>query len=665
MRPTLNATVLLFAFFFLFLGISSVCTAAPPPQGTSKVKTYPSSRAKSYYEQAKSIQATNPRKALILAKKALSVTDPDDEPLRFTIIELLGDINSDLGQHQQALDFYQQCLNSSSASASKVQKASILRSIGICYYYMGIPEKALKVFTETLVLGEEVNSADIIAAANNNIGLTYLESAEYDKAREFFFRASKFFEKAGSREKVGYALLNIGNSFYSQDNNDKALEYYQQAYRIAAIEKDQHLTALTAQNLALVAEVKENRAEALGYSLKALGIYREFNDQLNIAGMLSNIGSLLTDWGKPAQAEPYLHEALKISLQLESLPALEKCYNGLASLYELKKDYPKALDYYKKGNALTDSLYNSDRSRLLLEMQTKYQVTEKEKENKLLRIILLISVPLGTLLLVVIFIAFLIKHRSNRLLDEKNKQIEIQNKKLEEANDTKNLFFSILGHDLKNSLGGFVTFSQLLSAHGDEFSEAEKQRFYVEMKRMAENLYNLLENLLEWARTQTGALKVTTSTFPLADIIHDAQEPHRSMAKKKRITIAYSLIDSLTITSDRNLLATILRNLIGNAVKYTRPEGKIEIAMRERGNSVEISISDHGVGIPEEIIDQLFRIDNKYRTQGTENEPGTGLGLILCREFTQMIGGTIGVTSKLGQGSTFTVSLPARFQLPD
>jgi signal transduction histidine kinase len=174
----------------------------------------------------------------------------------------------------------------------------------------------------------------------------------------------------------------------------------------------------------------------------------------------------------------------------------------------------------------------------------------------------------------------------------------------------------------------------------------------------AKNTLILLDNLLNWAKAQTGQIRYKPQKTILSVIIREILEVSNSIAKLKSITLNYIHADEIEVYADLDMLKTILRNLISNAIKYTHSDGKIDVSAIQNQNNIDITVSDNGVGMSEETRNKLFNIDTNITTKGTQNEKGSGLGLMLCKEFVERHGGLIWVDSELGKGSVFVFSLP-------
>ncbi|MCE1190403.1 MAG: PAS domain S-box protein [Ignavibacteria bacterium] len=243
------------------------------------------------------------------------------------------------------------------------------------------------------------------------------------------------------------------------------------------------------------------------------------------------------------------------------------------------------------------------------------------------------------------------------------KQAEIQlheyTRELQELNSTKDRFFSIIAHDLKSPFHALLGSTELLSAQYRTM-EAEEVEFLVEsINDLSKNTFRLLENLLEWSRLQTGKLQVQIEKLSVFTEVLGVVTLLKPVALKKNITLHYAITHSLTMTGDQKMVATVIRNLVSNAIKFTMDGGYIIISALNTGTMIEINVSDSGIGISPENIAKLFKIDKVVSTKGTQDERGTGLGLLLCKEMVEKMNGKIWVKSEPGRGTKFTFSIPA------
>ena len=237
-------------------------------------------------------------------------------------------------------------------------------------------------------------------------------------------------------------------------------------------------------------------------------------------------------------------------------------------------------------------------------------------------------------------------------------EIKLKNEELSELNATKDKFFSIIAHDLKSPFNSIMGFSQLLVEQVNNKDYDGLGKYAGIILHSSEKAVSLLMNLMDWARSQTGRMEFIPEYFELVDFINDIIPIFNDIAGQKSITIFTDVPPNAPVFADRAMINTVLRNLISNAIKFTRPNGMITITATEKPDLLLVSVRDTGVGIPKARIDKLFRIDENYSTRGTANETGTGLGLILCKEFIEKHNGEIWVESKEGTGSTFYFTLP-------
>lgn len=243
--------------------------------------------------------------------------------------------------------------------------------------------------------------------------------------------------------------------------------------------------------------------------------------------------------------------------------------------------------------------------------------------------------------------------RDLKISEEKNREY---NRELEKQIATKNKFFSVISHDLKNPFTVLVGFTELLLQNHTRYTHEEREKVIRTIFSSAERTLKLLENLLSWARTQTNTIPVKPVRFDIRTVLDESVTLSNARVKSIEIIRDYS---SEWVYADTDMVKTIVRNLLSNAIKFTPRSGKITIQTRREGAVVSISIADTGIGIPEEKMKLFFNIDKTFSTKGTENESGTGLGLLLCAEFVAKNKGEIKVESQVGKGSKFTFTLPA------
>ena len=238
-------------------------------------------------------------------------------------------------------------------------------------------------------------------------------------------------------------------------------------------------------------------------------------------------------------------------------------------------------------------------------------------------------------------------------------EIKLKNQELRKINAEKDKFFSIIAHDLRSPFTGFLGLTQIMAEEIASLTIDEIQNIAVNMRDTTANLFRLIENLLHWARMQQGLIPFDPETLQLFPIIDESIAIVMEHSKNKEIDIVYDIPDGLEVYADSNILQTVIRNVVSNAVKFTHKGGKISVSAKPSDSKiVEISIKDSGIGMSRSMIDHLFRLDVQANRKGTEGETSTGLGLLLCKEFVEKLGGKIWVESEEGHGSDFKFTLP-------
>ena len=248
--------------------------------------------------------------------------------------------------------------------------------------------------------------------------------------------------------------------------------------------------------------------------------------------------------------------------------------------------------------------------------------------------------------------------RSRDTIAEQSAKLQKQNEELIQLNKTKNKFFSIIAHDLKSPFNNIIGFSSLLLRNKNNYSESKRNQFTKLIANSAQNAFTLLENLLEWSRAQTGHIEFFPSTFNIAAISDEIVALYANEAQRKQITLQSEINKEQTIFGDPNMIRSILRNLVSNALKFTNSSGIVSIQYFENEEYAGFLVQDSGIGMNSQEIEKILLPNQIYSTKGTDSEKGTGLGLMLCHEFVAQHHGTLELKSKESKGSTFSVLLP-------
>lgn len=555
----------------------------------------------------------------------------------------------------------------------------------------------------------------------NKLGIIKRNTGEYSLALDYFFKILRIAESPLCNKEIAYSNNNICDIYIRLEKYDDALEFAEKAYQIFQLVNDSLGIAYNLNLKGLIYENEKEWNNALHSFKQSLDIRIKIGHQTDIATSLQNIGDcyielnlidsafvcyknslaifdkagyksgfIYISLGKYYSAKKdyksaiyYLNQAIESVKEIKNPFVFQKACEVLHRVYFEMKDYKSAYQIQTLAINTKDSLQRSDYVKKIIQLEMNYNFEQQNAQTQLDEIkkdelfktriyeqkqitYSLIIILLG---IVVVALFILINYRyvrkTNRLLKENNDEIlkqkttiHTKNKELQELNATKDKFFSIIAHDLKNPFNGILGFSDLLVNSPHEYNQEETMYFLKMMRGSAQSAYKLLENLLDWAMSQTGRIEFKPEIISLENLIIDIINITASNSLPKKIKVSYEITDNIDIFADRNMINTILRNLVNNAIKYTHKTGTVKIVATNDENYVLISVIDNGVGIKPEEIEKLFNLSDKTSTPGTENEKGTGLGLLLCKEFVEKHGGKIWVESEFGKGSNFRFSIP-------
>jgi len=246
---------------------------------------------------------------------------------------------------------------------------------------------------------------------------------------------------------------------------------------------------------------------------------------------------------------------------------------------------------------------------------------------------------------------------AQEMVNTQKAEIELQRDQLEKANITKDKFFSIIAHDLKNPFHSIMGFTDLLIKNYNDFEDTKKLEFLGLINESSQYANNLLDNLLHWSRTQTERIKYTPIKFDLHSLVNEIQHMMHGNAEKKQLALLNLVPEASYVYADRNMIHTVLRNLVSNSIKFTPAEGTISVEAKHEEGFIQILVKDNGVGIPLDKQGKLFSFGEFHSTSGTAGEPGTGLGLIICFEFIKKHGSKLNLASESGKGTSFIFEL--------
>lgn len=574
-------------------------------------------------DQHKAISHYN--EALVYARKT------NDHKTMAMIYSQLSNVFRMNGAYQQAIEFIYKSKEHYKQIGFYEGVAWISYSIGRIYTTMSLYDEAQKEFEEGLnkyrMLPETVSSMTGEGICLDELGLIYLEQDDIEYARQYNMEAQKIYEKINSEFGMSNALKYLARIEYKAGNDGEALHYLDKSRRIK----------------------------------------KDINDVLGFPGVYNLYGKILLNQKRYQEAIDSLNVGLKYATQNSQKNRIISINKQLAEIYAELNEYDMAYYYRTTQVAINDSIYQSKATRSMTQLEALYdlevretKIRELEQENLIKEINLKREVTVRNLLLIIltmtiVFAFFLLKlFSSNR---NANVTLKRNQKQLQELNATKDKFTSIIAHDLKSPFNTILGFSSLIERYCDLKDYDKIKEFSSHIYEVSSQTYKLLENLLEWSRSQTGKIAFTPKALDVRIPIKNAVDLMEPIAKRKQVKINVKA-PTVAALVDENMFHTILQNLLSNAIKYSHPGGKITIIAKEKDHQLEISIKDQGVGMDAETLKKLFHIDETVSELGTDGERGTGLGLILSKEFIERHRGKILVKSEKGKGSTFTIQLP-------
>jgi len=544
-------------------------------------------------------------------------------------------------------------------------EAQVLNYLGICYLRLNDSPTAADYFYKALLFSDSLNISVEKGYALNNIASSLLAEGENRQALIFARKALALQIQNKDAKGIAYAYMRMSDVNNSLQRYDSLLISAQTAYKL--------LKELGMNENSLIAMKSIGRAwEGKHQYAKALTCYMEIVNSASISPVtVRNVDIDLTR----------VYNLLKLpdkaiyygKLWLSTEKGNDLILRQMANAYALKEEWKEAFRYARMSMAAMDSVAKEEKLSQIKNLQILYETRETEKENADLKMKLninnLLIIAFAVIIVLIGLLLFILESkknqqiRLNKLLNQKNKEILIQRDRLDELNQTKNKLFSIIAHDLRGPIGSTSTFLELLTSHESEFTKQELLDNLILIKDSTKATFKLLENLLTWARAQKGEIVFNPQKSNFYNLVQANTDLFISNAESKKIHIINEINPDLAFEFDEEMINTIMRNLINNAIKYTSEGGQITISAKELGPTVEISVTDTGIGMDSDTTELLFITDLKRnRKEGTNGEKGTGLGLILSKEFITIHAGTIRAESEPGKGSTFKFTLPRRHQ---
>lgn len=556
-------------------------------------------------------------------------------------------------------------------------------NIGNYYYEIGEYDEAYFYLTQgyRILQASSKNSNDslFMNVALHNVGRVFKELGQYEVALRHLKLSQKISEQINDEEGKPYSLDEIGDVRLRMGEYDSALYYLfvsrKETQKLIAKNPLTLVKELEAKTLLKIAQAYRHKGDyekAFAYYDSTYSIHELTGNKFGIGEVELGRGTVFLEQRKYPEATAFISKALALAQEINARVLEIACYKELAALSEQKGDFKKSLEYFKQFKALDDSLFSNEMQQKLLRDQIRFETETKDtqiaaltrmeenqkseiRKQEFIRNILVVVVALTAILLFTVYRSGQRRKQINTLLLQHQEEMEKRSSELEQLNQVKDKFFSIISHDLRSPINALAGLMDLLDKGA--IAPHELPVAIKELRTRFNHTRSLMNNLLDWTVLQMDKMSLQAGSVELKNIVDENIELLGSIQNKKIKMVNAVPVNAIGY-ADSNTINLVIRNLLTNAIKFTNDGGEITIAAEAKGNDWVVSVRDNGIGMSEEIQKKLFDKINPYSTRGTANEKGTGLGLILCKEFVEKNGGRIWVESKENSGSTFWFTLP-------
>jgi len=528
---------------------------------------------------------------------------------------------------------------------------------------------AITSFLQEHSLRKALNDDRGLADACYYIGDCYRVVFDIHTSEDFLNSAYKLFNELNDSLGICKTLNRMAAVNIDSRDSIKLILGYTLAIRSQAIALKLKDYDLQVNNLILMGSYHNQKNEPM----QAIELFREAEKILPMAKEQFHLSLILCNMSGSYYRAGLFDEAI--------FNGMRAYQNALKTGYRVYQ-WLSCWSLYKSYVALneTDSMFKYQALGLLARVSIDDDIREKQKnlieerflkekfgsdlKNQKNRTQLVVLIMIFSILFIAgILISFYIRNQRlkkiNKILSDQNQIIETQKEELTQLTIQKDKFYSIIAHDLRSPFNGLLGITELLAEEFEGSPDSKHFTMVQNLNQSAQKLYQLLENLLQWAQLQQGVLKAKPEYLPLASSMAESIQTMMDVAIKKGISLQIDIPDSIYVFADRLMLESIVRNLIWNGVKFTPNGGKVKIsAKKEPSKMIGITITDTGIGMNRKILENLFRFDKSINRPGTDGEPSSGLGLMICKEFIEQNHGEISVQSQQGKGSTFTFTLP-------
>lgn len=602
-----------------------------------------------------------------------------DRALKVYFLTWKGILLNLTSQNEAALDHLTNARSIITSSDSAGLRNLLLRNIGNAYWSLGLYEKALEYYFITLEFSEQQGFMKDKAAVLNNIGSVYDAIGEYDKAFDYYIKAREIASAEGYQWNEAVTTNNLGVLMVSQKKYSEALNYFNNALTLLEGLESLFQKGITLYNIADVYLKQDSVVLSRKYLIESLKLAKESGDKLGVANAYLMLGDTWLKEGQHKLCLSYIDSGYTLAKEINSFAGMQYGLEILTRHFAETGDYKNAYNHMKLLSVVKDTLLTQNSGERIAKLENKIREDKREEEFAKLkqekesnRMLLLTGILSMFTIVLIVLLALRNARKKNLELSMQHQEIEsqrslleeqfhllrIQKEELDRINLGKDQFMKIISHDLKNPMSAIRGFVELMYNQYDNLTDEKKRLFLKEIFDSVERTSLLLNNIMGWVNNQTEGLKKNNVKINLRKRIDDTLKIYSIICRNKGISCKNEIPGDLNIETDQNIFDTIFRNLISNALKYTGTKGTITVNSVVEGKHLKIKVSDTGAGIHKDILPVLFRRKLGTSMPGTHHEQGTGLGLVLVKDFTNILGGDVVLEETSPKGTTFAVILP-------
>ncbi|MBR9999076.1 MAG: tetratricopeptide repeat protein [Cyclobacteriaceae bacterium] len=628
------------------------------------------------------------------------------------------------GNYRLAQEAYENTAQKAALAGDTVTMESAINNLGNIHFQQGNLDTALSYYEKSLMLATRINRRSSMAMANSNIGLILSEKGRYIEALEYLLRSREIKEEREDAYGLASELNSIGMIFFLLEDYEKAFDYWDQHRYLAEMLKDKNAISISMDNFAALYSARKDHYQALDYARKGLALTEEIGNKIGQASAHTRIANIYNDLGRNEEARQAYHLAMEIYRELDVKSSMAAVYVSLGNIslkdksfntarrlctealdyasaegmietmkeackcisgaWEGLGNYQNALLYHKHYLQYRDSLFNEAKTKEITRLELNYAF-EKEREadsivfanEKTLieaklkrerdkRIFIIVSGSGGIVLLGILGFLFWRSGEQKRRIDQQEKDLQKEREiveRLKQIDHLKDQFLANTSHELRTPLSGIIGLSEsLIDGIAGNLPGEVLQNINL-IRASGKRLSNLVNDILDFSKLKNKDIKLQLGPVDLHAITDMVIMISRPLVSGKPLKLLNEIPEDLPFAhADEDRVQQILYNLIGNAIKFTE-QGEIRISGEIREDEILISVSDTGIGIPEDKLTSIFASFEQVHGGDARHYEGTGLGLTITKQLVELHHGRIHVISEQGKGSTFTFTLPVSLSL--